>query len=132
MKLLKEIYRYCNPHPQKKLVGDCVVRAITIALDGDYLEVRKHLNRVKKELKETSYKNNKFIHKYAQLMGWDKISFPAIKGVPRLRGRDFVKKYPKGKYILNLAGHIVTVVDGVYFDIWDCTDKMIYNAWEIK
>ncbi len=130
--MVKEIYRYSNPHPEGKNVTDCVVRAITIAVDDDYLEVRKHLNRVKKELKETSYKNKKFMDKYAKLNGWNKISFPAIKGVPRLRGKDFVKQYPKGTYILKLAGHIVTVVDGVYLDTWDSTEKMIYKAWEVK
>lgn len=130
--MVKEIYRYSNPHPEKKNVTDCVVRAITIAVDGDYLEVRRHLNRVKKELKESSYKNKKFIDKYAKLNGWNKISFPAIKGVPRLRGKDFVKQYPKGTYILKLAGYIVTVVDGVYLDTWDSTEKMIYKAWEVK
>ena len=130
--MVKEIYRYSNPHPEGKHVTDCVVRAVTFAVEGDYLEVRRYLNRIKKELKETSYKNGKFMHKYAKLNGWKKISFPAIKGVPRLRGEDFVKQYPKGTYILNLAGHVVTVVDGVYLDIWDSTEKMIYNAWEVK
>ncbi len=126
------MYKYYNPHPEAKNVTDCVVRAITIAVEGDYLEVRRNLNRIKKELKETSYKNGKFIHKYAKHNNWNKISFPAIKGVPRLRGKDFVKQYPKGTYILNLARHVVAVVDGVYLDTWDSTEKMIYNAWEVK
>ncbi len=130
--MVKEIYRYSNPHPEGKHVTDCVVRAITIAVEGDYLEVRKHLNRIKKELKETSYKNRKFMNKYTKLNGWKKISFPAIKGQPRMRGTDFVKLYPKGTYILKLAKHVVAVVDGVYLDTWDCTEKMIYNAWEVK
>lgn len=130
--MAKEIYEYNNPHPEKKSVTDCVVRAVALAVDGEYLEVRKHLNRIKKDLKESSYKNGKFMHKYAKLNGWNKISFPAIKGVPRLRGEDFVKRYPKGTYILNLAGHIVTVIDGVYLDTWDSTNNMIYNAWEVK
>ncbi len=129
---VKEIYRYRNPHPEGKRVTDCVVRAITIAVEGDYLEVRKHLNRIKKELKETSYQNRKFIDKYTKLNGWKKISFPAVKGVPRLRGKDFVKQYPEGTYILKLARHVVAVVDGVYLDTWDSTEKMIYNAWEVK
>lgn len=130
--MVKEIFKYHNPHPEKKDVTDCVVRAITIAVDGDYLEVRRHLNRIKKDLKETSYKNRKFMHKYAKLNGWNKISFPAVKGVPRLRGRDFIERYPKGRYILNLAKHVVAVVNGVYLDTWDSTNKMIYNAWEVK
>lgn len=126
------MYKYYNPHPEAKNVTDCVVRAITIAVEGDYLEVRRHLNRIKKELKETSYKNQKFMVKYAKLNGWNKISFPAVKGVPRLRGKDFVKQYPEGTYILKLARHVVAVVDGVYLDTWDSTEKMIYNAWEVK
>ena|SRR5690554_5585169 len=126
------IYKFNNPHPKGLLTGDCVVRAITIATNKNYLEVRRHLNRIKKELKEPNYKTRKFIHKYANLNGWEKLSFPAKKGVPRLRGKDFTKQYPKGIYILNLAKHVVTVVDGVYLDTWDSTEKMIYNAWKVK
>ena len=126
------LFEYRNPHPKGINTIDCVVRAITIAVDGEYLEVRKHLNRIKKELKETSYKNQKFMDKYAKLNGWKKISFPAVKGVPRLRGKDFVKQYPEGTYILKLAKHVVAIVDGVYLDTWDSTEKIIYKAWEVK
>lgn len=126
------VFEYRNPHPKGIKTTDCVVRAVSIALDKDYLEVRRELNRSKKELKETSYKNQKFMDKYAKLNGWKKISFPAVKGVPRLRGNDFVKQYPEGTYILKLARHVVAVVDGVYLDTWDSTEKMIYKAWEVK
>lgn len=126
------IFKYNNPHPEGKHTTDCVVRAITLATDKDYLEVRRHLNRIKKELKEPHYKTGKFMHKYAKHSNWNKISFPVIKGVPRLRGKDFTKQYPKGTYILNLAKHIVAVVDGKYLDTWDSTDRIIYNAWEVK
>ena len=127
-----KMFEYKNPHPEGKSVTDCVVRAITIVVEGDYLEVRRELNRSKKELKETSYKNRKFMHKYTKKNGWKKISFPAIKGQPRMRGTAFVKLYHKGTYILNLAKHFVTVVDGVYLDTWDSTEKMIYNVWEVN
>jgi hypothetical protein len=129
---MKVIFEYSNPHPKEKLTTDCVVRAIALATESDYLETRRHLNRIKKNFNETSYKKRTFIHKYAKYNNWKKISFPAIKGVPRLRGRDFVKQYPTGTYILNLAKHIVAVVDGVYLDTWDSTDKMIYNAWQVE
>lgn len=125
-------YINTNPHPDGKNVGDCVVRAVTIATEEDYLETRRHLNRIKKELNESSYKNRKFIHKYAKLNNWEKISFPVVKGEPRMRAGEFASKYPEGTYILNMTGHVAAVSDGFLRDSWDSSNKMVYNAWKVK
>ncbi len=60
------------------------------------------------------------------------LSFPAVKGKPRMTPAAFVKKYPTGRYVLSLAHHVVAVRDGVVIDTWDCTKKCVYKAWEIE
>ena len=43
--------------------------------------------------------------------------------------KDFCEEHPKGKYLLKLddfiAGHVVTVVDGDYYDSWDSGDEVV-------
>lgn len=41
----------------------------------------------------------------------------------------FSEKYPKGKYILNMAKHWSCCVDGIIYDTWDCTEKCVYTAY---
>ena len=60
------------------------------------------------------------------------LSFPAVKGKPRMTPAAFVKKYPAGRYVLSLAHHVVAVRDGVVIDTWDCMKRCVYKAWEIE
>ena len=60
------------------------------------------------------------------------LSFPAVKGKPRMTPAAFVKAHPTGRFVLSLAHHVVAVRDGVVIDTWDCTKKCVYKAWEIE
>lgn len=72
------MFQECNRHPKGIKTTDCVVRAISTALDIDYLECRRNLNHVKHELGYGSYKDTKFIYKY--LEGYPRLIYKAIKG----------------------------------------------------
>ncbi len=42
------VYEFNNPHPKGLLIGDCVVRAFSLAFDKDYIEMRRELNGYKR------------------------------------------------------------------------------------
>ena len=46
---------------------------------------------------------------------------------------DFAKAHKNGKYILYVRSgfntHLVAVENGVYFDTWDCGEKLVYGYW---
>ena len=123
------MYKEFNAHPKGIKTGDCVVRAIVTATKKDYLECRRELNQAKRELGYSSYKDTKFLYDY--LKGYPRLIFKAVKGEPRIKGSDFTELHPKGTYILKMAGHITTCIDGVILDTWDCSYRSVYTAWEI-
>jgi len=123
------MFKEFNAHPKGIKTTDCVVRAITTATNSDYLEVRRELNKKKKELDFSSYKDTQLLYEY--LKGYPRLIFKPVKGEPRIKGSDFTKLHPKGTYILKMAGHITACVDGVIFDTWDCSYRSVYTAWEI-
>lgn len=125
------IWNYNNPHPKGLTTGDCAVRAMAIVRDTDYLEQRLELQRFNRKVKGRGYKTPKVLKKYTEELGFKWKPFQAETGKPRMRGSEFVRQYPKGKFLLRLSGHIVAVVDGVYQDIWDSTDRVIYGMWEV-
>lgn len=47
---------------------------------------------------------------------------------------DFSKAFIEGKYILYIkAGygtHLVCVENGIYYDTWDCGEKIVYGYWK--
>jgi len=124
------MFKEYNPHPKGIKTSDCIVRAIATATNTDYLECRKELNKKKKELGYSSYKDTKFLYDYFK--GYPRLIFKPIKGEPRIKGTDFTMLHPKGTYVLKMAGHVVACIDGVVLDTWDCSYRSVYTAWEIK
>ncbi len=124
------MFKEFNCHPKGLKTTDCVVRAIATAMNIDYNELRKELNRKKREWGFTSYKDTKFLYKYFE--GYPRLIFKAVKGEPRIKGSDFTDLHPKGTFILKMSGHITCVVDGVILDTWDCSYRSVYTAWVIR
>jgi hypothetical protein len=54
----------------------------------------------------------------------------AAKGTRRGTVDSFAQAHPKGRYLLRVANHFVTVVDGFYYDIWDCGCKSVYGYYK--
>lgn len=126
------MYKFLNVHPEGKLVPDCVKRAITVAANMDYRDVKIELNRHKKLTGAKTFNEDKNWKSYViNVLDGKWISFPATKGLPRMNGERFCKAFPKGNYILSMAGHLSCCVDGVIYDTWDCTNKTVYGAYKI-
>lgn len=126
------MYQFYNAHPENKIVGDCVKRAISKASNMDYNEVKRALNRYKKITGAQKFNEPKNCYAYVEnVLNGKKISFPAIKGEPRMNGARFCEAYPKGSYILSMAHHWSCCVDGVIYDTWDCSKKCVYQAWKL-
>ena len=123
------MYQEFNAHPKGIKTTDCVVRAISKATNIEYMECRRKLNQLKRDWGFTSYKDTKFLYKYFE--GKPRLLFKAIRGQPRLKGSDFTVLHPVGTFVLKMAGHVTVCVDGVILDIWDCSYRSVYTAWEI-
>ena len=124
------MFKEYNAHPKGIKTTDCVVRAISTATTIDYLEVRRELNKKKKELGYSSYKDTQFLYVY--LRDYPRLIFKPVKGEPRIKGTDFTELHPIGTYILKMAGHITACIDGIIYDTWDCSYRSVYTAWEIR
>jgi len=116
----KVMFQEHNAHPKSIKTTDCVVRAISTAMNKEYMECRRELNQLKRDWKFTSYKDTEFLYKYFK-----------VKGQPRIKGSDFTLLHPTGTYVLKMAGHVTVCKDGLILDTWDCTYRSVYTAWEI-
>lgn len=125
-------YVFSNPHPEGKIVSDCVKRAVCLTSGKDYKEICKELNRIKREIGEKDFSTARCCREYVKRFGWVKISFPAEKGKKRMNGRRFAEQYTTGAYILNMAGHWSSCIDGVIYDTWDCREKCVYTAYKVR
>lgn len=43
--------------------------------------------------------------------------------------KEFCKDNPKGKFLLTTGTHVVTVIDGNYYDTWDSGNEVPISYW---
>lgn len=119
---------FTNPHPNGKIVGDCVKRAITLSGGYDYKEVQLELNRYKKVTKAKVFNDRKNWVPYVEkVLGWEK-----LQGYTNMKVGEFAKANPKGTYLIKVRRHTTVVKDGKILDTWNCAYKAINRIWRAK
>lgn len=121
------IWKEFNNNPTGRRVGDCAIRAVSVALDIDW---------------ETAYA---LIAANGYQMG-DMPSSDSVWGsVLRQHGfyrtaipdqcpdcytaRDFAEDNPHGTFVLGFGGHVATIKDGTLFDAWDSSNEIPQYVW---
>lgn len=111
-----------NPNPVNKLVDDCVIRAISIILDVDWLWVYDELYEIGRSMYDVEISNNVW-PKLLKEEGFKRHIIPDT--CPDCYTvRQFCKDYQNGKYILATGSHVIAVIDGNYYDTWDSGDEV--------
>lgn len=125
-----KVYQYYQPNKKdiKDEYGDCVIRAFTKALDKDWLEVFDELIPYARET-QTMPNNKPAYEKYLADKGFKWYGIKVAKGKKRPTAESFCKEHKTGTYILRQAHHLVTVVDGKYYDTWESGDRGVYGYW---
>lgn len=114
--------------------GDCVCRAIAIALDRDYKEVYDDLAKLNEaRCGKRSARNGidrKDIHKYLADNGFAWTATMKFGQGCRVHMRE--DELPEGRLVLNLSRHLTAVVDGVCHDTYDPSrdgTRCVYGYW---
>lgn len=126
------MYRYYQPNKKdlKDNHGDCVIRAPTMILDKSWLGVFDDLVPYAREL-QNDLACRPVYEKYLIDNGFTYVGISNRRGSKRLTVSQFARDHKKGRYFCNLANHVVCVVDGVYYDTWDCGDSCLYGYYAI-
>lgn len=116
-----------NPNPEKKTVGDCVVRAISKLMGTDWETTYLKLSVQGLMMHDRAEANHVwgtflFNNGYRRSIAPD--FCPVCYTV-----KEFCKDNPKGAFLLALDGHVVTVIDGDYYDSWDSGDEVPLYFW---
>lgn len=106
-----------NPNPNGVLVGDCVIRAISKLTgqdwDSTYIDLLLQ-GFVMKDMPSSNAVWGAYLTNKKYKRGVIPNTCPDCYTV-----EDFANEHPKGAYLLSIGTHVVTVVDGDYYDSWD-------------
>lgn len=115
-------WQYYNPNPKANLVGDCVVRAISLALNQDWDTSYLGVTTQGYELKDMP-SSNAIWSAYLKHNGFKRYIIPDT--CPDCYTiKDFCIDNPEGLYLLATGTHVVTVVNGDYYDTWDSGNEI--------
>ncbi len=117
-----------NPNPQGKSVGDCVVRSISKVLDYDWERTYIEL-AVQGFMMCDMPSANTVWGAYLKSKGFIRYVIP-VDCPECYTVADFVKDNPYGKYVLATGSHVVTVIDGNYYDSWDSGEEIPVYYWK--
>ena len=122
---------YYNPNKHRNNAGDCTIRALTIALGIDWQSAYDELCDFGKRTWEMPSANITW-GEFLEYKGFDRIIIPNMCPLCYTI-KDFCRDNPVGLYVLGTGSHVVTVIDGDYFDSWDSGDKIpIYCFYRRK
>lgn len=111
------MWMYCNVNPRANLVGDCVIRAISLATDQDWDTTYMGVVTKGYEMKDMP-SSNAVWGAYLKHNGFKRFVIPN-ECPDCYTVEDFCKDHPKGTYVLATGTHAVTTIDGNFYDTWD-------------
>lgn len=120
-------YQFYNPNPQKKSVGDCVIRAICKAFDKDWYSAYADIITCGYFICDMP-SSNAVWSQYLREQGYKRYIIPNT--CPDCYTiSDFCIDNPEGTFILCTGSHVVTIIDGTYFDSWDSGNETPIYYW---
>lgn len=122
------MFVYANPNPNNSLVGDCVIRAISIAIDQDWLTTYDDITSKGRTLYDMPSSNSVW-NAYLIDQGFVKRTIP--DSCPECyRITDFCWDHSIGEFLVATGTHVVAVIDGDYYDTWDSGDEVPIYFYE--
>lgn len=125
-------FHFHNANPKGKNANDCVARAISVALDKSWEETIRDMTEHAIKLC-CVFNEDKCIDSYLSKNGWTRYTEPRDKDNKKITVNQFLKRpgNDKGIIIAKVGSHHVSlIVNGVIWDTWDCTDKIIHTYFK--
>lgn len=116
-----------NQNPEGFNVGDCTIRAISMATGQTWEKTYADLALQGFIMRDMPSANHVW-GAYLKRLGFKRSvipnDYPDVYTVA-----NFAEDHPYGTYILALSGHVVCVIDGDYIDTWDSGNEIPLYYW---
>lgn len=118
---------YTNPNPKGRIVGDCTVRALAVALDKSWdkiYDLQYEYGKQIKDMENATHINSEILKDNGFSRHIIPDTCPSCYTI-----WEFCEDHPEGIYVLGTGSHVVAVKDGNYYDTWDSGDEVPIMYW---
>lgn len=119
------MFKYLNVNPEGKAIGDCVIRAISLALGIDYSDAIESL------LKNSEYFNCDLLVKECYGNMLDDLGFKKYYGMGRTV-KEVAEDFYRDKLLIRIDGHLTCSLYGDIYDIWNTSSEIVDVFWVIR
>ena len=119
-----------NPNPCGKRIGDCAVRALSVALGISWQEAYVLLCSRGLDLCDMP-SADRVLGSVLKQYGYDRIGIES-PCPDCYTEEDFCAEHPNGIFVLFFGGHVACVKDGHLFDSWDSSKEIPAYYWVKK
>ena len=117
-------YQFYNANSKGNFVNDCTIRAISIAEGKTWDETYEELSDIAQNngiiLDDVNFIEPLLDSRYDRICCYEKY----VGG--------FAEEHPYGIFLITMNGHITCCIDGTIYDTFDCRNRVMWCAWEVK
>ena len=119
-----------NNNPCGRMVGDCVVRACSVALDISWEDAFDLLADAAFKMCDMP-SSDSVLGAVLRMHGFIRSAIPSDYP-DNYTAEDFSEDNPHGVYVLGFGGHVATIIDGDIYDAWDSSNEIPQYVWYRK
>lgn len=121
------MWQYYNNNPTGRSVGDCAIRAVSVALGISWEEAYSLIAAMGYAMGDMPSSDAVWGAVLRQ-NGFYRQSIPDTCPMC-YTASDFASEHPRGVYVLGFGGHVATIRDGVLYDSWNSSNEIPQFYW---
>ncbi len=121
------MWKQFNNNPTGRNVGDCAVRAVSVALGIDWEEAYDLIAEAGYNMGDMPSSDSVWGAVLRQ-HGFYRKAIPSTCE-DCYTAEDFAQDHPRGVYVLAFGGHVATIRDGILLDSWNSSDLSPQFYW---
>lgn len=123
------MWKYYQPNPCGRSVGDCAIRALSKALNLSWEDTYNLICRFGYNMCDMPSSDSVW---GAVLRSYGFYKSAINSSYNNYTAEDFCYDNPVGIFVLGFGGHVATVVNGNIYDSWDCSRDIPIYVWYKK
>lgn len=124
------MWQELNNNPAGRRVGDCAVRAVSVALNISWEDAYALITAAGFAMGDMPSSNSVWGAVLRQ-HGFSRMNLPD-ECPDCYTAEDFAHDHPHGIYVLGFGNHVATVRDGIIYDAWNSSNEIPQYVWYRK